>query len=172
MKLKLRKLRDISELSEYNVLQEIISDNDNYVMYKIYRTSTSNSLGVLYHCMYYLECGKVTPQEITINSASDVIEKTTLFISQNNENMVSITDFVIDEKLFLCGIELDECTPNWKGRFHKLIKESRLLWGMQKNYTYFIFSDSPKQLTAYYIASNFQILIDQKDNIQGFCLSN
>lgn len=170
MNLKLSKLGDISELSEYTVFQETISENDNYIMYKISRTSTSNPLGVLFHCMYYLEGGKVTPQEIVVNSESDVIEKITLFISKNNEHMVSLKDYYIDEKMFLCGIELNECTLDWKGRFHKLVKESRLLWGEHEKDIYFIFSDSPKQLTVYHISSNFKILVDKDDNIQGFCL--
>lgn len=80
MKLKLSRIENISELCEYTVYQEIISENDNYIMYKIARTSTSNPFGVLFHCMYYLEGGKVTPQEIVVNSESNVIEKITLFV--------------------------------------------------------------------------------------------
>lgn len=170
MRLKLSKLENISELSEYTVYQETISENDNYTMYKITRASTSNPLGILYHCMYYLEGGKVAPQEIAVNSESDVIEKVTLFISKNKEHMVELTDYLINEKMFLCGIELNECTTDWKGRFHKIGKESVLLWGEYENLIYFIFSDSPKQLTAYPISRNFRILVDKDDNLQGFCL--
>lgn len=170
MNLKISKLENISELREYNVSQEMISENDNYIMYKIMSASNSNPLGVLYHCMYYLENGKVTPQEIVFNSESYVIEKITLFIPQNNEHMIQLTDFVIDEKLFLCGIELNECTTDWKGRFLKVVKESSFQWGEHENRLYFILSDSPKHLTMYHISTNLKILVDKYDNIQGFCL--
>ena len=119
MRLKLNRIKDEIVLCDYTVYQETISETDNYTMYKITRGSSSNPMGVLYYYMLYMESGKITPQEIAINSETKIVEKITLFVSQNNEYRVSLADYLITEKMYECGIELNECTINWKGRFLK-----------------------------------------------------
>ena len=170
MRLKINKINSVAELHKYKVLQEVIDQKDNYIMYKISRDITSNPLGILYHCMFYLDCGKTTPQDIAVNSESDIIEKITLFISKSNKNRISLVDFSIEDKMSSCGLELNECTADWKGRYYKLVKGSRLMWEEDENYVFFIFSDSSKQLIMYHISNNFNILVDKNEDIQGFCL--
>lgn len=170
MRLKLNKIKDEMVLCDYTVYQETISEADNYTMYKIARGSSSNPTGILYYYMLYLEGGKITPQEIAINSETNIIEKITLFVSQNIDYRVSLTDYLITEKMYECSVELNECTIDWKGRFHKIVKDSMLLWAKYENLMYFIFSDAPKYLNAYYISTNLQILVDEEEELQGFCL--
>lgn len=170
MRLKLNKIKDEMVLCDYTVYQEIISEADNYTMYKIARGSSSNPTGILYYYMLYLEGGKITPQEIAINSETNIIEKITLFVSQNIDYRVSLTDYLITEKMYECSVELNECTIDWKGRFLKNVKDGFLLWGEEDNLVYFIFSDAPKELNAYYISKNCRILVDDCKNIQGFSL--
>lgn len=170
MKLKFSKIENILDLCDYTIVKETISEKDNYTMYKISRPFSSNPLGLLYHCMYYLEGGKVTPQEVIVNSESNIIEKITIFISKSNNHMVSMTDYIIDRKDFLCGIELDECAADWKSRFYKIVKDSIFLWGRCDNLLFFIFSDAPKHLNAYHISTNLQLLVDEDNELQGFCL--
>lgn len=170
MKLKFSRIGNAEELCAYSIAQETISEKDNYTMYQISRPFSSHPPGVSYHCMYYLEGGKVTPQEMIVNSESGVIETVTIFISKRNDHMVSMTDYMIDRKDFLCGIELDECAADWKSRFHKIVKDSSFLWGECENLLFFIFSDAPIHLNAYPIFTNLQLLADEGDELQGFCL--
>lgn len=170
MKLKLNKIKEELVLCDYDVYQEIISKEDNYTMYKIARNSSSNPMGILYNCMIYLENGRITPQEILINSETNIIEKVTLFVSKNINYKISFANYLITEKMFECNIELNECTIDWKGRFLKIVKESSLMWGEKDNLMYFIFSDAPKKMNAYYVSKNCRILVDDCGNIQGFSI--
>ena len=170
MILNLNKITDEMVLCDYTIYQETISPIDNYTMYKISRNSSSNPMGISYSCMIYLENGRITPQEILINSETNIIEKVTLFVSKNINYKISLANYLITEKMFECNIELNECTIDWKGRFLKIVKESLFLWGEKENLIYLIFSDAPKKLNAYYISKNFKILVDDYKNIQGFSL--
>ncbi len=168
MKIRLNEITDKMILCDYNVYREIISETDHYTMYKITRNSCSDLNSILYHCMFYLESGEITPQEIVVNSKTNIIEKITLFVSQNTNYKISIADYCISEKKYECDIILNECTDNWKGRFLKIVKDSSLLWGSEGHFLYFIFSDAPKVLNAYYVSQNCRILVDDYENIQGF----
>ncbi len=168
MMLKLNEIIGEVALRNYDVYCETISVTDYYTMYKIARNSCSDPSGVLYHCMLYLEGGKITPQEIVVNSETNIIEKITLFVSQNACYKLSLADYCITEKMYECNIILSECTDDWKGRFIRIVKESSLLWGIEGRFLYFIFSDAPKVLNAYYVSQNCRILVDDCENIQGF----
>lgn len=170
MRLIFNEINADSFFLDYNMYQEIVSEYDCYTMYKMSRTLSSDPSGTTYHYMIYLESGRITPQEIFVNSNTNIIEKITLFVSRDQAHKTAIENYLIDDIDFECKIVLDECTDDWSGRFCDIMKASTLLWADDGKCIYFIFSDAPKTLKSYCISRNLKILIDSCENIQGFSI--
>ena len=170
MYLILNKKNVDSEFLDYTMYHEIVSKYDRYTMYKISRPLSSDPGGTTYHCMIYLEGGRITPQEIIVNSNTNIVEKITLFVSKDQVHKTAIEDYLICDTESECKIVLDECTDDWFGRFYDITKVSTLLWADDGKCVYFIFSDAPKDLKSCYISRNLRLLIDDCKNIQGFSI--
>ena len=169
MKIKTSDIQTFNDLPEYKYWNEQISKSDNYLMHEIIKEK--NSSDIFYHIMFYVNERKTTPQEFTINAKTSVIEEITIFVSDNQRNDSILNNVNINYNLKSINLILDECTDDGNGRFFKVEKENDFLWTYKRKTYYFLFSDCPSSLQAYYICKHCMLLIDNNDCIQGVIIN-
>lgn len=170
MKLCYFNMQTTEYLPDYNYISEQISKSDNYCVHRIIKTECSNPTDVLHHLMYYLNSGKTTPQEISINASTGVVEEISIYVSDVQKNNNLLKDITIVNHYQSIRIYLDECTSNWNGRFLKIQKESELMWCFTEKTICFLFSVPAKYLHSYYISNQCKILLGKDNLIQGFSI--